>query len=938
VKRSRLVFQLSVLALALSVAAIPPIPRAVAANAPKPDVLFSPKPVTIGPVYPGYSSAAESVNVVNVGAGPGAITAVSIAAPFSKAADSCTGATLQSGQSCVVSIGFRPPKKGKFSKALQVSVVTVAGRKEVFKVSVNGTASLSAPTPSPAPTPTPTSTPAQSPTPTATATAPPTPTPGPTPAPTAAPTTTGDVLILGGFASLPVIYDPVLATAYNSGNSFADGASGSLLPENFASVALPDGTVLIAGGDDGTNAYANTYIYNPSAQTVTPVAPMNAARTQFTLTLLNDGTVLAAGGSSIWVNPALQNNSGNPEVLSSAEIYSPITATWTLITSPLEVGRFLHAATLMPNGTVLITGGLTSSGSSYALASDYEIFTPSTSSQLDGGWTATSTSSSPDVARYDHAAVLLDDGSVLLAGGLVPVENGTATTAPGDERYISGIWSSLIRENDQRYDDAAVRLANGDVLIAGGIDGNGDPLDTAEIFSGTGLTWTPTAGTLQSAAYGQAATLMADGRVLIAGGTSPIMETYDRSTNQFTAGGSLPSGGTFNGNGSSAAVIQSAINEMPIGTGPGIATSASSAIQNVPYVSVKVCVHGTTQCRIVNGVILDTGSTGLRLFASKLVGTGFSFVPTSTGQLGECFSFVSGVTWGPVAEADVYMGGQLAKNVPFQIIDDIGSFSAIPSECQDEGFVFSSPTTAGVGFNGVLGVGPAPNDFTTNEYYSCSDGTCASLNSNTISAEILNPANQITANAEGGSSPYYNGIVLSMNSVPEAGQTAAYGSLTFGVGNASDNTPASTVQVFPGNADTGGSILTNFNSSTIAAFLDSGTNGIDFNDSSIAQCSAGDPPNGPWYCPSSPEPLSATIEGESETPTSFQQFTVGNASNLIENGPDTFAMPELAGPFGSQSLFDWGLPFFYGNTIYLVFDSQSARVSSSNVEGPFFAF
>jgi hypothetical protein len=193
---------------------------------------------------------------------------------------------------------------------------------------------------------------------------------------------------------------------------------------------------------------------------------------------------------------------------------------------------------------------------------------------------------------------------------------------------------------------------------------------------------------------------------------------------------------------------------------------------------------------------------------------------------------------------------------------------------------------------------------------------------------------------------------LTMNSVPAAGQAADYGNLTFGIATESNNNPSSPVQVFPGTESDGGVIQTLFGTSTIESFLDTGTNQIAFNDSSIIQCSSGTPPNGPWYCPSSPVHLSATNEGGvNDTPVSPAfPFIIGNAEQLIQNG--TYALPELGGPFGTpagfpEGLFDWGLPFFYGQTVYVGIEGESAFVNLTcgtctttpcTCPGPFFAY
>jgi Protein of unknown function (DUF3443)/Kelch motif len=937
--RSRLVLLLTGLAILIGGAAITSTPQAWAA-AVKAKLMFRQSPLNMGLVRLGFTSTATEQVFNASGIVPAAIATATIASPFKISFNECEGVTLQPAQSCSIVLLFSPTKKGKFSQPLKV---TVTGEKTVFKMSVSGSGSLTAGTPTPSPTPTPT----------------PSTTPTPTPAPAIAPTAAGDVFLLGGYAAVPVIYDPAAATANTSGafDAFAGGAGSGLLPENYQSVALPNGQILIVGGDDGSNAFSNAYIYDPSAQTVTPTRSMNQARTQFTLTLLNSGQVLAVGGSDVWVNTGNLSSGGGSKTLSSAEIYDPPSKTWTEA-APMSVARLAHTATLMPDGTVMIVGGLTdnSSSSGYALAQDYEFFTPPTGGESEGSWSPNSISLS-SVPRFNHSAVLLDDGTVLVVGGEATAS--PSATIPVPVHYFPGsnFWGAVQPEKTPRYSDAVTKLADGEVLVAGGTNSSGSLLNTAETFNPSGSVWTVVTGTLPNAASGQVATLMRDGRVIIAGGTSSTVATFDYSTGQFTAGGTLPSN-NFTGPGSTAIVVQSASNVLPLGAGPGIATSAAapqSVSPNVPYTSVRICVPGTNQCRVVDGIVVDTGSSGLRLFASKLQfpnTTGFTALTTNSGgELGECFPFVASFTWGPVAQADIYLGGEIAKGTPIQIIDDLGSFASVPLACSRSGSLapISSPAAPAAGFNGIMGVGPIPNDNGANQYFSCTSGNCtAYLPPGVNSPVVVNPVTAIHNAVFDGTSTDYNGIGLTMNSVPLGGQAADYGNLTFGIGTESNNIPSSTVQFFQGSDDASfaGAILTKSGATTVEGYLDSGTNGIEFNSTTITECPANTPPNGPWYCPAAVATTSAVNEGSNSTPVSPSvTINVGNAEQLIQNG--TYALPELGGPFGQPPLFDWGLPFFYGRTIYVGIDGESAFINSTcgtctstpcSCAGPFFAY
>ncbi len=146
-------------------------------------------------------------------------------------------------------------------------------------------------------------------------------------------------------------------------------------------------------------------------------------------------------------------------------------------------------------------------------------------------------------------------------------------------------------------------------------------------------------------------------------------------------------------------------NVMPVSVGgavPGITTYL-----NEPLVSVTVCVHGTDTCQAVDGILLDTGSFGLRIFKQAL--TGLSLTPEPAGQggqLAECQQYADGTSdWGPVELADVQLGGEPAVYVPIQVIDSTFQGSA---NCNGGTNLDSSPSVDG--YNGILGVGYLQQD------------------------------------------------------------------------------------------------------------------------------------------------------------------------------------------------------------------------------------
>ena len=366
---------------------------------------------------------------------------------------------------------------------------------------------------------------------------------------------------------------------------------------NHTATLLPSGQVLVTGGNDAQITKITSDIYDSGQNNWSPTSSMSVSRTRHTANLLSMGNVFVAGGysqhpstgptrsaevyypsSGQWrtttsmvsareshtsVYLTTGTYAGNIMViggykdgtyLKECEIYNPITEIWLSTASTPAVGsmnvkRAKHTATTLPNGHVLVYGGVNETGSLYSA----EVYNPVTNV-----WTSVTAAPDARHRRHSHRATMLNSGLILVTGGanesgpLSPTDYSDPTTGTsllfnydvgayiGATGVKPGEWT--LTSNDMSFDKAthapggrightATLLPNGNVLIAGGSANNMPVVTTPELFDTFGSSFSYTVAPTIPRGQGHTSTVLPNGYVLFAGGLT--------NTGQYSNDGSI---------------------------------------------------------------------------------------------------------------------------------------------------------------------------------------------------------------------------------------------------------------------------------------------------------------------------------------------------------------------------------------------------------------
>jgi len=293
-----------------------------------------------------------------------------------------------------------------------------------------------------------------------------------------------------------------------------------------AAVVLDDGRVLVAGGGGPPE------VFDPETMIWSPTRPISGSFITAAGVLLDDGRVLVVGST--------------PNDLVNAEIYDPATESWS-VTGQLAHDRMLPSAVRMSDGRVLVVGGcwLDQRSECSNPVTRVEVFDPQTEAWSaagsidewlwypgltlleDGRVLLTNYYSTriydpasntwrqivdPELSRFQHAPVRLNDGRVMVISGYF-------TRLPEFFDPATETWTYGPAMSELRRLSTATMLASGQVLVSGGMDRHGAAIRTVEIYEPNTRTWI-LVDPMTEPRYAHTASLLTDGTVLVTGGTA----------------------------------------------------------------------------------------------------------------------------------------------------------------------------------------------------------------------------------------------------------------------------------------------------------------------------------------------------------------------------------------------------------------------------------
>ena len=336
---------------------------------------------------------------------------------------------------------------------------------------------------------------------------------------------------------------------------------------------------------------------------------------------------------------------------------------------------------------------------------------------------------------------------------------------------------------------------------------------------------------------------------------------------------------------------------------------------NQACVAVTICEPNSDKCQTINNLLLDTGSVGLRVFAS-IITLKLPPVTVEGGNLAECIGFADQSSeWGPVVRADVKLAEEPAVSIPIQLID--ANYAKAPGPCSiSQSVPDLSPQQTG--FNGILGVGLFPRDYppvsvvTDSPYYACAGNNCTQIISESA---VLNPVAALPTDN--------NGVIIKLPLVGPGGATSVTGSMLLGIGTQDNNQPTGMTAYPVGYPGIFTTQFTPYSTRPVSSFIDSGSNHLVVPSvDTLPLCDS----EHTFVCPQGVQDFSAKMIASGGNPSGTVDFKVANAASLLNSENLVFATLAARGTEGLANVFDWGLPFFFGRSVAIGFEGKKSTI------------
>ncbi len=347
-----------------------------------------------------------------------------------------------------------------------------------------------------------------------------------------------------GVATVTEVPPPSISSFSAASSSIAVGNSTQL------TAVFSGGSGTITPGNIAVNS-GDTVTVSPSTSTSYTLTVVNPAGTQggrtiritvttgtFTATANNSSVSRYSSAKAITLPSGKVVVFGSSDYTNVTDVFDPNTNSFTRVGN-MNRGRHRFGAALLSNGKVLAIGGMYSSGATYYSIATVEIFDPVTET-----WSYTG---SLNVARENPVVVVLNNGKVLVTGGMMRAPGTTYLASAEIYDPDTGTFTYVNSMPQARGSATGALMSNGNVFVAGGYNSSNGQMKSAVIYNPTLNTWTSISSQMNSlhSEGGAVTLLLQDGRMLIAGGWSPSLgvwtiDIYNPTTNSFVAAANLP--------------------------------------------------------------------------------------------------------------------------------------------------------------------------------------------------------------------------------------------------------------------------------------------------------------------------------------------------------------------------------------------------------------